>query len=90
MLSLSPAWYESKKISDQLPCPLAQVRWEELPPSRHHKNHTNHAPETLTCQELDMLDRMPSGHCDGPSDIRKCETPPRGGPPMVVQVVRLT
>ena len=77
-------------LPDQLTCPLAQVRWEESPTSRHHKNHTKHAPETLTCQELDMSDRIPSGHCDGPSDIQKCERPPQGDPPVVAQVVRLT
>ena len=76
-------------FSDQIPCPLDQVRLEELPPSRHHKNHTNHAPETLTCQELIMSDQIPSGYFDGPSDILICGTPPQGGPPEVVQVVRL-
>ena len=77
-------------FSDQLTCPLAQVCWEESPPSRHHIDHTNHAPETLTCQELDMLDQIPSGNFDGPSDILKCETPYKGDPLKVVQVVWLT
>ena len=66
-----------KISSDKIPCLLAQVHWEELPPLCHHKNHTNHDPETLTCQELDMSDQIPSGHCDFPSDILKCERLPQ-------------
>ena len=77
-------------FSYQLPCPLDQVYWDETPPSRHHKNHTNHAPETLTCKELDLLDQIPSRHCDGPSDIQKFETPSQVDPPVVLPVVRQT
>ena len=54
-----------KIYSYQFSCPLDQVRCKELPHSLHHKDHTNHATETLTCQELDMYDRIPSENSYG-------------------------
>ena len=76
LLSLSPAWSESTNILRSTYLPLVSGALVGIASFTHHKNHTNNSSETFTCQELDMSDRIPSGHRDGPSDIQNFETPP--------------